>query len=773
MADSLLTSSITALRTKIINDIASASVKELVHLARSAKALGLTEDTSVESAINTRANALTSGATVEEIKDLAQAVKQVKNDVAGSTISSADDIIDGVNNKFLSTANLNTELQSLTTNIKPDADVTRNLGEALYKFNTVYAGKVTGLLAPLDANDAATKSYVDSNVSSFNPASVSQSIIPDTNETYDLGTSSLRFRDAYLSGNTIHLGNAQITSDTNGLVSLPAGSKVGTDPVPTQINDLTNVDTDVAPEALEIQVDSPDAGHGHAWIWTWLQSSLPYARTPITNSAQTVVPLYMQGSYQINNFAHTIHGSMTQAHTFKLKWIEGSGDDNLISWSTSQVVSDSHPDINSGTTQDVQRLTVNVPSTITPPTLTAPSVSYTVGHTTGAYVFSGTNVGNNIEIGPFYRGGTYTVNINATGHPFYFTTDNGTNYSSGTYFGEWTSGVTGSRTESGTITFTVPSNAPDTLFYQCGIHSAMRGTIRVRDLAVETNENGNYIIYGQHSQEGHEQKIELRPIPTLTSQMCLVYDANTSKFVPQDLATYVENTPAFKNKIKEVAGTATLVAPDGTSLVASVEIYSDATYLPAVGNTIGDIAFVEDTQKLYIYKNATDSWVETISQSDLTGLATESYVNSQVSSNTFSGNYNDLSNQPSIPSISGLATESYVNSQVSNASITQTVNMAQNGTLALTTGVTRWYAPDDLTISKIKARITTAGNDVLRVDIKKNDVSSKIINISAGSLEQTETSGFSMNEGDYLTIDITNVGSTPGENLNVQIFYTT
>ncbi len=161
MADSLLTSSITALRTKIINDIASASVKELVQLARSAKALGLTEDTSVESAINTRANTLTSGASVEEIKDLAQAVKQVKNDVAGSTISSADDIIDGVNNKFLSTANLNTELQSLTTDIKPDADVTRNLGEALYKFNTVYAAKVAGLLAPQDANDAATKSYVD------------------------------------------------------------------------------------------------------------------------------------------------------------------------------------------------------------------------------------------------------------------------------------------------------------------------------------------------------------------------------------------------------------------------------------------------------------------------------------------------------------------------------------------------------------------------------------------------------------------------------------
>ena len=108
---------------------------------------------------------------------------------------------------------------------------------------------------------------------------------------------------------------------------------------------------------------------------------------------------------------------------------------------------------------------------------------------------------------------------------------------------------------------------------------AMRGTIVIKDLAVETNENGNYVIYGQHTQEGHTNAIELRPIPALVNQMCIVYDATNSKFVPQDMATYVENTPSFKNKIKEVAGTATLVAPDGTSLVASVSIYADATYL--------------------------------------------------------------------------------------------------------------------------------------------------------------------------------------------------
>jgi hypothetical protein len=42
-------------------------------------------------------------------------------------------------------------------------------------------------------------------------------------------------------------------------------------------------------------------------------------------------------------------------------------------------------------------------------------------------------------------------------------------------------------------------------------------------------------------------------------------------------------------------------------------------------------------------------------------------VNALPSSTTlFSGNYNDLTNKPTIPSISGLATEEYVNNAVSN-----------------------------------------------------------------------------------------------------------
>jgi hypothetical protein len=56
--------------------------------------------------------------------------------------------------------------------------------------------------------------------------SLSTSVIPSTNETFDLGSPTKRWRDIYLSGSSIHLGTAVITS-TAGAVNLPAGSTIG------------------------------------------------------------------------------------------------------------------------------------------------------------------------------------------------------------------------------------------------------------------------------------------------------------------------------------------------------------------------------------------------------------------------------------------------------------------------------------------------------------------------------------------------------------------
>ena len=447
-----------------------------------------------------------------------------------------------------------------------------------------------------DVTEGSTNLYYTDARVQTKLGNISGHILPDTNDTYDIGSASLKIRDLYLGSNTLHIGDADITS-TGTKVELPTGSTIGGAEAP-------QVNLSIAPETLEIQVDAPDMGQATMWKWTWEQSTLPYARRTITNSNELNVPLYKEGTYVVNNFAaYDIHGSMTQTHSLYLKWVDGAGTDNLVSWATSAgPISDSHPDINGGNATDVQRITVSVPATITPPTLNNPSVAYTVtNNSAGAYTFSGSAMGDNPNIGPMYRGGTYTFNLTATGHPFYLTTDNGTNFSAGTYFGEYTTGVTGSRNDTGSVTFTVPANAPDTLYYQCGNHSAMRGEITVKDLALETNVNGNYVIYFQHTQEGHRTPVELRPIPSLVNQMCLVYDNTTNRFVPQDLATYVENTPSFENKIREVAGTAELVVEDGSAVIAKVTVYDDSTYLPLTGNNPGDQAFATDTNILYIW----------------------------------------------------------------------------------------------------------------------------------------------------------------------------
>ena len=404
---------------------------------------------------------------------------------------------------------------------------------------------------------------------------------------------------------------------------LPEGVKLGGAQLP-------KIDLTIAPEVLEIQANVTESGQDAIWLWTWQTSSLPYSRVVITNQAQTSVPLYKQGTYVINNYAGVeAHSGMSQTHSLYLKWIEGAGTANNIDWVTTITTTDTHPSINGGVSTGVQRLSFQVPSTITPPTLTTPNISYTVSNNgVGAYTFSGNAYGDNPSIGPFYRGGTYTFNISASGHPLYLTTDNGTGFVAGTYVGEYTDGVTGSRTDSGTLTIVVPNDAPDTLYYQCGNHSAMRGTIRVKDLEVETNADGNYIVYLQHTQDNHSTPVELRPIPSMVDQMCLVYDATNTKFVPQDMATYIERTPNFKRKIQDVAGTATIVAADGSASVSSVKIYPYDNYLPLLDNNPGDIAFISNSRKLRIWNGT--SWEEAAG-------ALEAVETSTVSPSSYNG----------------------------------------------------------------------------------------------------------------------------------------
>ena len=91
----------------------------------------------------------------------------------------------------------------------------------------------------------------------------------------------------------------------------------------------------------------------------------------------------------------------------------------------------------------------------------------------GAYTFSG--LGDNPTL-TLFRGETYAFNLNASGHPFTIKTVQGTG--TGNIYNE---GTTNQGVEQGYMFFTVPLDAPDTLYYQCVAHNAMNGTINVTD----------------------------------------------------------------------------------------------------------------------------------------------------------------------------------------------------------------------------------------------------------------------------------------------------
>jgi hypothetical protein len=80
---------------------------------------------------------------------------------------------------------------------------------------------------PANNYDLTTKTYVDSEISSISLdlSSIDQHIVPSSDETYDLGSATNKWRDLYLSGNTITLGSAVISA-SGSAVTLPAGSTI-------------------------------------------------------------------------------------------------------------------------------------------------------------------------------------------------------------------------------------------------------------------------------------------------------------------------------------------------------------------------------------------------------------------------------------------------------------------------------------------------------------------------------------------------------------------
>jgi hypothetical protein len=92
-----------------------------------------------------------------------------------------------------------------------------------------------------------------------------------------------------------------------------------------------------------------------------------------------------------------------------------------------------------------------------------------------SYVFDGNGLtgAENPDL-TLERGKTYTFTVDASGHPFFIKTVQGN-----TNANAYNSGVNNNGTQSGTITFVVPMDAPDILYYNCQFHEVMTGTINI------------------------------------------------------------------------------------------------------------------------------------------------------------------------------------------------------------------------------------------------------------------------------------------------------
>jgi hypothetical protein len=105
-----------------------------------------------------------------------------------------------------------------------------------------YIGQIgadQGFAGNLWADDSGL--IVDSATSTVYGTFVPQgNIIPDTNIAYDLGSAAYRFRNLYLNGSSIYLGNAVITS-TGTAIDFPTGSTIGGQPIGINEGDAYNI----------------------------------------------------------------------------------------------------------------------------------------------------------------------------------------------------------------------------------------------------------------------------------------------------------------------------------------------------------------------------------------------------------------------------------------------------------------------------------------------------------------------------------------------------
>jgi hypothetical protein len=243
------------------------------------------------------------------------------------------------------------------------------------------------------------------------------------------------------------------------------------------------------------------------------------------------------------------------------------------------------------TNSEINALTTN---DIPEPTV-AGNETFTVTNSgTGAYVVAAVN-------NPTFnlvKGNTYTFVINASGHPFWIQSASG-GYSSGNIY---STGTTNLGTDNGTITWTIPLNAPNTLYYACQFHSSMQGTINLVD-------PGN--LYFTHERAINAASVTFIP---LSSQQSIINSASAAA-----VTAVLDGAPGALDTLNELAAalnddssfattvTNSLAAKlDASSASATYLTQSNASASYVAQNSTGNEYIQDQSSSLFIHSNHTN-----------------------------------------------------------------------------------------------------------------------------------------------------------------------
>ena len=333
--------------------------------------------------------------------------------------------------------------------------------------NTAGLVSVTGNVTSGNLNTAGLLSVTGTATIGGN-VNLSGSIIPSANITYDLGSPTNRFRTLYISGNTIDMGGAKITTDatSGGFALVPPPTTDNPNPVGTVFSPtgaISTINTTagiIAAGAINTSINNNQgtANFGNIVV----RSGLPsiganlgalqvIGGTGISGNLNVGALISATGNITTANF-FTGNGSQLSALTFG----------NISTFNTAGLTTDELY------LQSTTRLNV-----------TASGMS--------GYVFDqyGATVNPTIYV---ISGQTLAFNLNVSGHPFLIQTGASANYSVGLEHVD-TAGTVSTTSSaqgkiSGTLYWKIPYGITGNYKYQCSAHGGMNGNIIVTDANV-------------------------------------------------------------------------------------------------------------------------------------------------------------------------------------------------------------------------------------------------------------------------------------------------